>query len=91
MTINEVVTCVVDWATAEGPYRMAEHFIVLLVLLKIIRNALRIESRGKTGLISYIMKLALRLVDRIGFVKSKKEKCLEEESTKSAEQALQKK
>jgi sphinganine-1-phosphate aldolase len=52
---------------------------------------IRIESRGKVGLVSYVTKLLLRLANNIGFIRNKKEKYLEEESTKNVEETLQKK
>jgi hypothetical protein len=63
----------------------------VVVIARFITNLLRIESRGKLGLFSYITKIFLRLGGRIGYVKDKKEKYLEEESTKSAEETLGKK
>lgn len=89
--MEEAITCIAEWAKAEGPYRMAEHIIVFLVLIRLVRNAFKIESRGKVGVISYLIKLLLRLTDRIGFVRNKKEKYLEEESTKNVEETLEKK
>jgi hypothetical protein len=64
---------------------MTEHFIVLIVVIKIIKQVLKIESRGKIGIISYLTKLILRVAGKLSFVKSKKEEYLEKESTKSAE------
>lgn len=74
--MNEVVTQIIEWVTVEGPLRTLEHIIVLLVIIKVLRSAFRIESRGKTGLINYFTKLVLRFTDRIGFIKNKKEKFL---------------
>jgi hypothetical protein len=56
---------------------MTEHLIVLIVILRVLRKALSIESRGKVGLVSYTTKLILRMTDRIGFIHNKKEKYLE--------------
>ena len=49
---------------------------------------LKIESRGKTGLFSYITKLVLRVADKVSFVKKKKQLYLEQESTKIAEDSF---
>ena len=70
---------------------MSEHVIVLIVILRLLRNTLSIESRGKVGLVSYATKLILRMTDRIGFIHNKKEQYLEEESTKNAMEAVQNK
>lgn len=72
------------WILSEGWIRMIEHLIVLIVLIRVIKSALTIESRGKIGFFRYFMKLFLRFSDRLSFVKNKKEEYLEKESTKSA-------
>jgi hypothetical protein len=74
-----------QWVAQEGWLRMVEHIIVVIVLIRLIKKGLTIESRGKIGLVSYFMKLILRFSDRLSFVKNKKEEYLEKESTKSAE------
>lgn len=74
--MNEVISEISNWANAEGPFRIAEHIIVLIVVIRLIRRALSIESRGRVGLVSYLTKLLLRLADKIGFIRNKKEKYL---------------
>ena len=77
-----------EWVISEGVWRMTEHVIVLIVVVRVLKSLLTIESRGKLGLFSYFTKLFLRFANNFSFVKNKKIEYLEKESTKSAEQVL---
>ena len=70
---------------------MIEHFIVIIVIIKVLKSFLTIESRGKLGFFSYLTKLALRYGDKLSFVKNKKFQYVEQESTKIAEESFSKK
>ena len=50
-------------------------------MLNFIKKVFKIESRGKLGFKSYILKLAIRFSNKIGFVSKKKEDYLEQKST----------
>lgn len=89
--MNQLIEQAQEWAINEGVFRMIEHIIVLVVVLKFIRAIFKIESRGKQGLASYLTKLAIRISAKVGFVRNKMEDYLEKESTKNAEEAFNKK
>jgi L-cystine uptake protein TcyP (sodium:dicarboxylate symporter family) len=89
--MNQLIEQAQEWVINEGVFRMIEHIIVLVVVLKFIRAIFRIESRGKQGLVSYLTKLAIRISGKVGFVRNKMEDYLEKESTKNAEEAFNKK
>lgn len=65
-----------EWVVSEGIFRMLEHIILLIVAVRFIKGLLSIESRGNIGVVSYLTKVALRVADKISFVKDKKEKYL---------------
>lgn len=64
---------------------------MFIVILRLLKSWLTIESRGKIGWVSYLIKLGLRFGGKLSFVKNKKEKQLEEESSKIAEESFSKK
>lgn len=64
---------------------------MFIVIIKVLKGILTIESRGKRGIINYFVKLFLRYAGKLSFVRRKKEAYLEQESTKNAEETLSKK
>lgn len=66
---------------------MLEHFIVLLVGLYVVRTIRKyhINSRGKIGLISNLIKFFLRLARKLSFFNNKIEKQLETDAAKNTE------
>ena len=74
--LNNCYLTALNWIMQEGWLRMTEHLIVLIVVIRVLKQALTIESRGKVGLFSYVTKLFLRLTDKLSFVKNKKQQYL---------------
>lgn len=50
-------------------------------MINFIKKVFKIESRGKLGFKNYMLKLAIRFSNNIGFVNKKKEDYLEQKST----------
>lgn len=72
---------------SEGIFRMVEHLIVLIVVWKLLA-ALMLEKRGRTGLISTIIKSAIRLFKKLGFVQRKIDQQLSAEAKKTVGKLL---
>lgn len=89
--INKILPAVQQWALEEGLFRIVEHLVVAVVLVKALKHLFTIESRGKTGIKHYLLKLLLRLTGKLAYFNNKKEEELEKESIKSVEAALNKK
>lgn len=69
---------------------MIEHIIVLYVVIRLIKGLL-VESRGKTGLISYIIKSVIRASKKIGFIQRRIDKELSAEAKKTVGKMLEEK
>ena len=58
------------WVINEGVWRMVEHFIILYLIVRILRNTF-LERRGKKGIKDLIIKLGIRLGQKFGPVQRK--------------------
>lgn len=64
---------------------MAEHVVILLVIILVLNWIRRagMKTRGKSGIKSYVTKMALRIARKLKFVNSKLESYLETEAAKN--------
>ena len=64
------------WVVNEGLWRMVEHLIILYLVIRTIRSTF-LERRGKKGVKDLIIKLGIRLGQKIGPIQRKMTYCLE--------------
>lgn len=88
--VNDLYEGIAEFAKSEGTLRLIEHLVVLVVVWRLLKS-LVLEKRGKQGIISTLIKYAIRLSKRWKFVQAKIDKKLSADAQQTIAKLLDEK